>query len=50
MSFGCGPRGEEKKYYKGESGAFFQVRAVVSLVSLSLFVVCPSTKSVQIMH
>ncbi len=37
-------------YYKGEGGGFPQVRAVVSLVSLSLPVVCPNTKSVPIMH
>jgi hypothetical protein len=39
-----------KIYYKGEGGGFPQVRAVVSLVSLSLPVVCPSTKNAQIMH
>jgi hypothetical protein len=37
-------------YYKGEGGAFPQVRAVVSLMSPSLPVAHPSTKSVQIMH
>ncbi len=37
-------------YYKGEGDGFLQVRAVVSLVSLSLFVVNPNTKSAQIMH
>jgi hypothetical protein len=39
-----------KKYYKGEGVRFPQVRAVVSLVSLSLLLVHPSTKNVQIMH
>jgi hypothetical protein len=39
-----------KKYYKGEGGGLPQVWAVVSLVSLSLFVVRPSTKSAQTMH
>ncbi len=39
-----------KVYYKGEGDGFPQVRAVVSLVSLSLPLVRPSTKSVQIMH
>jgi len=34
-----------KIYYKEEGGGFPQVRAVVSLVSPSLPVVCPSTKS-----
>ncbi len=37
-------------YYKGEGGGFPQVRAVVSVVSPSLLVVHPNTKSVQIMH
>jgi hypothetical protein len=37
-------------YYKGEGGGFPQVRAVVSLVSPSLPVTCPSTKSVPTMH
>jgi hypothetical protein len=39
-----------KVYYKGEGGGFPQVRAVVSLVNLSLPVLCPSTKSAQTMH
>jgi hypothetical protein len=37
-------------YYKGEGGGFPQVRAVVSLVSPSLPVACPSTKSALVMH
>jgi len=37
-------------YYKGEGGGFPQVRAVVSLVSPSLIVVRPSTKSAPTMH
>jgi len=37
-------------YYKGEGGGFPQVQAVVSLVSPSLLVACPSTKSATIMH
>jgi hypothetical protein len=37
-------------YYKGENDGFAQVRVVVSLVSSRLPMVCPSTKSVQIMH
>jgi hypothetical protein len=37
-------------YYKGEGGGFPQVHAVVSLVSPSLLVVHPSTKSAQTMH
>jgi hypothetical protein len=39
-----------KVYYKGEGDNFPQVRAVMSLVSLSLPVVYLSTKSVQTMH
>jgi hypothetical protein len=39
-----------KAYYKGEGGGFPQVRAMVSLVSPSLPVVRPNTKSVQTMH
>jgi len=42
-----------KVYYKGEGGGFLQVQAVmnfVSFMSLSLPVVCPSTKNVQTMH
>jgi hypothetical protein len=37
-------------YYKGESGGFPQVWAVVSFVSSSLLVARPSTKNVQTMH
>jgi hypothetical protein len=39
-----------KVYYKGESGGFPQVWAVVNFVSLSLPVAHPSTKSAQTMH
>ncbi len=39
-----------KVYYKGEGGGFPQVRAVVSLVSLSLPVTRPNTKSALVMH
>jgi hypothetical protein len=39
-----------KVYDKGEGGGFPQVRAVVSLVSPSLIVVRPSTKSAPTMH
>jgi hypothetical protein len=41
---------KHRVYYKGEGGGFPQVWAMVSLVSLSLPIICPSTKSVQIMH
>jgi hypothetical protein len=37
-------------YYKGESGGFPQVWAVVSLVNLNLPMVRPSTKNVLAMH
>jgi hypothetical protein len=37
-------------YYKGEGGGFPQVRAVVSLVSLSLSVPRFNTKNVPTMH
>ncbi len=36
-----------KEYYMGEGGGFPRVRAVVSLVSPELLVVCPSTKVLQ---
>jgi hypothetical protein len=39
-----------KVYYKGESGGFPQVRAMVNLVNLNLLVVRPITKSAQTMH
>jgi hypothetical protein len=39
-----------KVYYKWEGGGFPQVQAVVSLVSLSLLVTCPNTKSALTMH
>jgi hypothetical protein len=44
------PVAKHKVYYKGEGGGFPQVRAVVSFVSPSLFVVRPSTKSAPTMH
>jgi len=39
---------KHKVYYKGEGGGFPQVRAVVSLMSSSLLVACPSTKVLQL--
>jgi len=36
--------------YKGEGGGFPQVRAMVNLVSSSLSVAHPNTKSAPIMH
>jgi hypothetical protein len=41
---------KHKVYYKGEGGGFPQVRAMMHLVSSSLPVIHPSTKSVSIMH
>jgi hypothetical protein len=37
-------------YYKGEGGGFPQVQAVMNIVSPSLPVARPSTKSVPTMH
>jgi hypothetical protein len=45
-----GPVERYKVYYKGESGVFPQVQAVVSLMSPSLPVAHPSTKSAPTMH
>ncbi len=39
-----------KLYYKGEGGGFPQVRAMVSLVSPSLLMAHPNTKSAATMH
>ncbi len=39
-----------KIYYKGEGGGFPQVQAVVNLMSSSLLVARPSTKSAPTMH
>jgi hypothetical protein len=50
MSFGCGPRGEHKIYYKGEGDDFPQVWVVVNLVSPNLPVACPNTKNAPAMH
>jgi len=47
---GVGPMDRNKVYYKGEGGGFPQVQAVVSLVSSSLLVAHPSTKSAPTMH
>jgi hypothetical protein len=47
---GANPMGKHKVYYKGEGGGFPQVRAVMSLVSSTLPMACPSTKSVLVMH
>ncbi len=44
------PVAMHKVYYKGEGGGFPQVRALVSLVGLSLPVIHLNTKSGAIMH
>jgi hypothetical protein len=41
---------KHRVYYKGEGGGFPQVRAMVSLVNLSLPVARPNTKSALVMH
>jgi hypothetical protein len=38
--------GRHREYYMGEGGGFPRVRAVVSLVSPELPVICPNTKGV----
>jgi hypothetical protein len=47
---GVGPMAKHKIYYKGKGGGFPQIRVVLSLVSPSFPVTCPSTKSAQTMH
>jgi hypothetical protein len=44
------PVARHRVYYKGEGGDFPQVQAVVSLVSPSFLVACPSTISAPTMH
>jgi hypothetical protein len=39
-----------KVYYKGEGGGFPQVQAMINLMSSSLPMACPNTKSAPIMH
>jgi hypothetical protein len=39
-----------REYYKGEGGGFPQVQAMVNLVSMTLLVICPSTKNARTMH
>jgi hypothetical protein len=45
---GAGPMAKHKVYYKGEGGSFPQIRAMVSLVSLSLLVAHLCTKVFQL--
>jgi hypothetical protein len=47
---GASPMAKHIVYYKGEGGGFPEVWVVVSLTSLSLPMVHPSTKSVPNMH
>jgi hypothetical protein len=46
----AGPMASHRIYYKGENDGFPQVRAVMSLVSSSLPMAYPRTKSVQMRH
>jgi hypothetical protein len=50
MPFGCGLVERHIVYYKGEGGDFPQVQAMVSLVSSSLPMARPNTKSATTMH
>jgi hypothetical protein len=50
MHLDVSPMANHKVYYKGEGGGFPQVRAMVNLMSLSLPVACPNTKSAPTMH
>jgi hypothetical protein len=45
---GASPMARHIVYYKGEGGVFPQVQVMVSLVSPSLPVLCPSTKRATI--
>jgi len=47
---GVAPMVNHIKYYKGESGGFPQVWAMVSFVNPCILVACPCTKSVPTMH
>jgi hypothetical protein len=47
---GANPMVRHRVYYKGEGGSFPQVRAMVNLVNLCLFVVSLCTKSAAVMH
>jgi hypothetical protein len=47
---GVGPMTSHIIYYKGEGGGFPQVRAMMSFVSSSLPLPCPSNKSASTMH
>jgi len=47
---GAGSMANHKIYYKGESGRFPQIQAVMSFMNPSLPMVCPNTKSALIMH
>jgi hypothetical protein len=46
----AGPVARYRVYYKGEGGGFPQVRAMVSLVNLSLLMVRMCTKTTLVMH
>jgi len=44
VPFRCKCNGEMQRILYGEGGGFLRVQAVMSQVSLELFVACPSTK------
>jgi hypothetical protein len=44
------PMVNHRKYYKWEHGGLLEVRALVSLVSLCMFMVCPCIKNVPTTH
>jgi hypothetical protein len=46
----AGPVASHRVYYKGESGGFPQIWAMVNLVNSSLFVAQPKIKSALAMH
>jgi hypothetical protein len=50
MTFGCKPMAKHKEYYKGEGGGFLEVRAMVSLMSLCLFMVRSCIENAPTMH
>jgi hypothetical protein len=38
------------EYYKGEGGGFPQVGAMMGLLNLCMFMVCPCIKNIPIIH
>jgi hypothetical protein len=50
LHLGVAPMVNKKEYYEGEGDDFFQIRAMVSLVSFCMPMVRLCTKIVLIMH